>query len=114
MSRPTKTQIRQDSHKIAKELFLLERPFKDMDAQRSELKSQLREFGANVYIFEGGVVTVGEPLVRKFTGQTFELNADAFVLLDSAERKRLIDSGLVKITDTYSRQAVATVETKLT
>lgn len=114
MSRPTKTQTRQDSHKIAKDLFLMEKPFKDMNDQREELKEQLREFGANVYIFDGGVVTVGDPEVRSFKGQTFVLNADAFVLLSSEARKDLIDKGLVKIEDIYSRNAKAKVETKLT
>lgn len=114
MPRQTVTQNRQDAHSIAKELFKIQPEYEALVEKREELKTQLRPFGANTYIFDGGVVTVGEPEVRKFTGQTFVLDKDAFIALSAEKRKELIDSGLVKIEDMYSRNAVAKVETKLT
>lgn len=113
MSQPTKTQSRQDSHKIAKKLFEIERPYKDMVGVREDLKTKLREYGSQDYIFEGGVVKVGEPEVRTFKGQTFKLDPNKFAALSVEGRKALIDQGLVVIEDIYSRNAVAKVETTL-
>lgn len=114
MPRQTVTQNRQDAHSIAKQLFEMQADYEAMVEKREELKAQLRPFGAQTYLFDGGVVTVGEPEIRKFQGQTFVLDKDLFVALDPQTRKGLIDQGLVKIEDLYSRNAVAKVETKLT
>lgn len=114
MPQLTKTQSRQDSHKIAAELFALQPAYEAMNDKRDALKVKLRTFGPQEYIFDGGVVKVGEPEVRTFKGQTFVLNLDGFANLPPADRKNLIDKGLVKIEDIYSRNAVAKVETTLT
>lgn len=113
MSQPTKTQARQDSHKVAKQLYMMEQPFKAMQEEREALKVELRSYGAQDYIFDGGVVKVGEPEVRTFKGQTFKLNVDNFAKLGADERKKLIDAGLIAIEDVYSRNAVAKVEVDL-
>lgn len=115
MPQLTKTQSRLDSREIAKELFTLEKPYKDMYAQREALKEKLRPFGAKEYSFEGGVVTVGEPEVRTFKGQALVLNADkALQLLEKGQIERLIQQGIIERQDVYTRNAVAKVETKLT
>ena len=114
MPRPTKTQTRQDSHEIARKLFLMEKPFKEMQEERESLKEAIRVFGAKEYSFEGGVVTVGEPEVRTFQGQTYVLNVDKAVqLLEKGQLERLVNLGVIERKDLYSRNAVAKVETKL-
>lgn len=114
MSQPTKAQSRRASHDIAKELFEMEKPFKDLQEKREALKASLREFGPQEYIFDGGVVKVGEPEVRTFKGQTFELVPTKFVELPQSIRFNLLELGAVVPKDVYTRNAVSKVETTLT
>lgn len=104
-------QNRRPSLNIAIDLIETKKALIPLDEKYEALKEEIRQYGANSYITDKGVVTVSEPEVRTFKGRVPVLNETGFLALSEEERGKLYDKGVVQWEDQYTRNAKAKVET---
>lgn len=94
--------------KIAIQLIDIEKEYVPLFEKRELLKGKIRKHGARQYATDKGTVTVSEPETRKFKGQILVLGP-AIDKLNSAQIHTLIDRGVLKWEDSYTREAAAKV-----
>jgi len=93
-----------------RDLILVDRDLKPLQARFEDLKREVRTFGPDLHTIAGlGAVTVSQACDSRPKGSVIELNLEAWQALPTARQAELISAGVVRSVMAFTAARAAAV-----